>query len=84
MFLIHAIFWLIFLYVIITTLYLVALTVGAYFFRKKEPATAMRIGIAVIVPAHNEALEIGKTVNGIKASKYPEKDFTVVVIADNC
>jgi len=84
MFLIHLMFILIFFYVGVTTLYLVVLTVGAYFFKKKRPLVPESLRIGVIIPAHNEALEIEKTVSTVKASRYPAKDLVVMVIADNC
>lgn len=84
MFIIHLLFALIFLYVIVTSLYLVILTVAAYFFRKKRGLTPESLSIAVIIPAHNEALEIENTIRNIKACRYPEDARVIVVIADNC
>jgi len=84
MFLIHLLFTLIFLYVIGTTLYLLILTVAAWFFRKKRGSTPGSSSIAVIIPAHNEALEIKNTIGNVKACRYPGDASAVVVIADNC
>ena len=84
MFIIHLMFTLVFLYVIITTLYLVILTVAAYCFTKKQGAIPGPFSIALIIPAHNEAFEIRKTIENVKACGYPEDAYGIVVIADNC
>ena len=84
MFIIHLVFTLIFLYVIITTLYLVILTVSAYLFKKNRAPVPKPLRMAVIIPAHNEALEIGKTVSKAKTCHYPAENHAIVVIADNC
>ena len=39
---------------------------------------------AIIIPAHNEALTILKTLRSCKALDYPEDKFSIFVIADNC
>jgi len=84
MFLIHLLFISIFVYVIITTLYLVILTVAAYLFRKRRSSSTAPLRLAVVIPAHNEALEIQKTLSGVQTSNYAKEDFITVVIADNC
>ncbi len=84
MFIIHLMFTLVFLYIIITTLYLVILTVAAYCFTKKQGSIPGPFSIALIIPAHNEALEIGKTIENVKGCGYPEDAYGIVVIADNC
>lgn len=84
MFLIHLMFLLIFSYVILTTLYLGILTVAAYLFTPRKSRAAQPLSIAVIIPAHNEALEIHNTVQKVRAARYPEDACTIVVIADNC
>lgn len=84
MFMIHLIFILIFLYVTITTLYLVILTGAAYLFKQKRASSNKSLRIVVIIPAHNEALEIGKTITKVKTCRYPAKNYSIVVIADNC
>ncbi len=38
----------------------------------------------VIVPAHNEAAGIGKTVESLRALDYPEELRRILVVADNC
>ncbi len=38
----------------------------------------------VLVPAHNEEILIGKTVDSLKSINYPKKYWDLIVIADNC
>ncbi|HEY6125424.1 MAG TPA: glycosyltransferase family 2 protein, partial [Steroidobacteraceae bacterium] len=40
--------------------------------------------IVVIVPAHNEELLIGRTVDSILGANYPRELLHLVVVADNC
>jgi cellulose synthase/poly-beta-1,6-N-acetylglucosamine synthase-like glycosyltransferase len=63
--------------------YLAALAVLAR--RQGLPrATAPRLKFDVVVPAHNEEIEIGATVASLLALGYPRTHFRVLVIADNC
>ncbi|TAK66366.1 MAG: glycosyltransferase [Bacteroidetes bacterium] len=39
---------------------------------------------AVIIPAHNEALTLGKTLRSVQSVEYPKSRFDIHVIADNC
>jgi len=39
---------------------------------------------AVLIPAHNEELIIGKCIDGCKQLDYPSDHFEVTVVADNC
>ena len=39
---------------------------------------------AIIIPAHDEALTILKTLQSCKALDYPEDKYSIFVIADNC
>ena len=50
--------------------------------RSAAQASSGRIKLAVIVPAHNEAMVVGRCVRSILASAEP--DVTVYVIAHNC
>lgn len=70
--------------VFLPTLYLVALAVAAYFFRKKVAMPAEPFKIAVVVPSHNEELNIGVTVRSLLQCRYPGEHYQVMVIADNC
>jgi cellulose synthase/poly-beta-1,6-N-acetylglucosamine synthase-like glycosyltransferase len=64
-------------------LYLVGLTVLS---RRLPPAPGSGRGLRfdVIVPAHDEAPVIGRTVASLLALDWPRDQFRVVVIADNC
>src|SRR5690242_10789472 len=64
-------------------MYLVALAVAALFYRvpPDHPAEA---SIAVLVPAPDEELLIGRMVTSLLGQTYPRELYRVVVIADNC
>src|SRR5579871_3574944 len=38
----------------------------------------------IIVPAHNEEVEIADTVQSLRALDYPAAEYRIFVIADNC
>ncbi len=65
--------------------YLMALSILALFVRPKRafPARTRR-RFAVVVPAHNEELSIGRTLASLLAIDYPKELFDVIVVADNC
>jgi 1,2-diacylglycerol 3-beta-glucosyltransferase len=63
--------------------YLVALAVAALFYRV-PPDHPAQASIAVLVPAHDEELLIGRTVTSLLGQSYPRELYRVVVIADNC
>jgi len=71
-------------YVLATTLYLMVITAAAFFFKKKTAAPPAVFNIAVLIPAHNEALGIGGTIQGIRAMHYAKERCGIFVIADNC
>ena len=48
------------------------------------PAAAELLGIAVIVPAHNELGNIEATVCSLLAADYPVECRRIIVLADNC
>jgi 1,2-diacylglycerol 3-beta-glucosyltransferase len=78
------VFALLCLFFIGISFYLVMLTVAAYAFKKKVDSRAEPLKLAVVVPAHNEALQIAATVAAIRRSGYPESHYAVLVVADNC
>jgi cellulose synthase/poly-beta-1,6-N-acetylglucosamine synthase-like glycosyltransferase len=50
-----------------------------------RPETPMRrTGFDIVVPAHNEAGNIAKTVASLRAIDWPSELFRIVVVADNC
>jgi cellulose synthase/poly-beta-1,6-N-acetylglucosamine synthase-like glycosyltransferase len=66
------------------TLELLALTVASLFHRNPPTDSPFdRLRLAVVIPAHNERLNIGRTVNSVRASRHGV-DAEIVVIADNC
>lgn len=52
--------------------------------RKVLPAAARSQKFDVIVPAHNEAAVIERTVKSLLAMDWPKENFRVLVAADNC
>ncbi len=64
--------------------YLTLLTFAAFFFRKKTAREGPPLSLAVVIPAHNEELQIGTTVQAVARSRYPDGCRRIIVIADNC
>lgn len=64
--------------------YLVLLAVAAAFPRRAAPEGEPAARLAVIVPAHDEALLIKRCVSSLFAQTYPRQLYEVVVVADNC
>jgi 1,2-diacylglycerol 3-beta-glucosyltransferase len=52
--------------------------------RLKPPAPEQSTTFDILVPAHNEAAGIAKTVASLLGMDYPREKFRVMVIADNC
>jgi 1,2-diacylglycerol 3-beta-glucosyltransferase len=68
------------------TAYLDALTVAAAFGRPSGVSTDRppRHRFAVLVPAHNEELLIGRLLDNLQQLDYPRDLYEVCVVADNC
>lgn len=64
--------------------WLVLLTLGAWFFRPKVDHHAPFVKIGVLVPSHNEELQMAETIASIRRCNYPEELLEIFVIADNC
>jgi hypothetical protein len=66
------------------SLYLLSLAVAS--FRRRPAARAPRSGgrLAVLVPAHDEEVLIGRCVVSLRGQTYPASLYRVIVIADNC
>ncbi|MDR0406284.1 MAG: glycosyltransferase [Clostridiales bacterium] len=70
------------------------LLLGAYYFvisifsfiprRESEPDDARFRNYALLVAAHNEELVIENMVDSLKRLDYPEENYEIFVIADNC
>lgn len=82
--LIDGILWLLLLLSGVPLLYLLATTLAAHFARRYPPAGGAARRIAVIIPAHDEALLIADTVGNVRRQDYPAAAMTIFVIADNC
>jgi cellulose synthase/poly-beta-1,6-N-acetylglucosamine synthase-like glycosyltransferase len=68
---------------ILASLYLLLLTLFSW--RATPPAgAAARTRFDVIVPAHNEAAGIGRTIASLQKIAWPHADFRIIVVADNC
>src|SRR5476649_40295 len=48
------------------------------------PASSHEMFFDVIVPAHDEAAGIGKTILSLKRLSWPTARYRIVVVADNC
>lgn len=68
--------------------YLLGLLLAARSQRRRpiaEAATGARqLRLVVLVPAHDEEAVIGATLAALNAVDYPEADWRLVVVADNC
>jgi 1,2-diacylglycerol 3-beta-glucosyltransferase len=67
---------------LLASLYLGLLTLCSR--RRVRPATSERPRFICVVPAHDEAKTIARTVESLHASRYPETLRRVWVVADNC
>ena len=63
--------------------YLVVLAFAS-FGRRPLEAAPPRSRIAVLVPAHDEAVLVGRCVTSLQQQSFPADLFDIVVIADNC
>ena len=48
------------------------------------PTASRRFCFDIIVPAHDEAAGIGRTISSLKALDWPREQYRIVVVADNC
>jgi cellulose synthase/poly-beta-1,6-N-acetylglucosamine synthase-like glycosyltransferase len=68
-------------------LFLLALAVASMTVRRARPPVheaEPRSRFLVVIPAHDEESGIGTTVASCRSADYPESQFSVLVIADNC
>ncbi len=81
--LLRLVVWLFVLWGAPSALYLGLLTLLSR--RLAEPLGATgKLRFAVVVPAHNEQVQIAETVTSLLSVHYPRELFDVVVVADNC
>jgi len=71
-------------YLMLVAAYLHLITWAAWFFRAPAPADAAEARIALLVPAHNESHQIATILRQARAARWPEEQFDLVVVADNC
>src|SRR5215471_6383335 len=65
--------------------YLVVLTIAAVFASKHGPAPGRgQRRFAVLVPAHNEEVLIGRLLHSLALLDYPRERLDICVVADNC
>jgi cellulose synthase/poly-beta-1,6-N-acetylglucosamine synthase-like glycosyltransferase len=65
-------------------LYLLATLVAPFVRPRRQSLETHSRRIAILVPAHDEALLIADTVGNLRAQDYPADAMQIVVIADNC
>ncbi len=72
------------LYGLAAVLSLLVLLLAAAHSRRRAPAASAPLLLAVIVPAHDEALVLAGTLASLKSQSYPAECLELVVVADNC
>ena len=83
MLVVHLILWILAVPALLASAYLLFLTsLSAKLPVPKCPSKELRFD--VIVPAHNEAAGIARTVHSLRQLDWPTDRFRVLVIADNC
>ncbi len=65
-------------------LWLFLLAMGAWFFKPKKIEEAPFLRMGVLIPAHNEELQMEETISAVFRCNYPDDLLTVFVVADNC
>lgn len=63
--------------------YLLALTLLSWKLPRRARG-AEHLRFAIVVPAHNEAAGIARTVRSLRALDWPRYQFQILVVADNC
>ncbi|WP_028581603.1 glycosyltransferase family 2 protein [Desulfogranum japonicum] len=69
---------------ILACLWLLLLTVGAWLFQPKKIEDAPFFMMGVLIPAHNEELQMEETIAAVRRCRYPKELLKIFVIADNC
>lgn len=70
---------------VLLSTFLLVLTVAAFCApRAGPPPGPSRRRFAVLVPAHNEDMLIGRLLNNLRQLDYPREYFDLYVVADNC
>lgn len=71
-------------YAVVISVYMLAITVGAWLYRPASNGNARTTRFAVVIPAHNEGNGILATLADLRRCDYPTRRHTTFVIADNC
>ncbi len=71
-------------YFLFIGLFYLFLSIAAILIKKETPSANPGNRFAVIVPAYNEERTIKFTIESLKKQNYPEKLFSIFVIADGC
>lgn len=71
-------------YLVGVSSYLLFLTLGAFLLHRKPIGDAPALRIAVVIPAHDEELQIAACVKHVQSANYPPDNLDIFVIADNC
>ena len=71
-------------YLLISSCWLMLLTLASWLYRPKLVADASPLKLLVVIPAHNEEQQIMATIDNTKKCDYPPELVDIAVIADNC
>lgn len=72
-------------YLALVSGYLLLLVGASFLHRRKGPPRApAKRRFAILVPAHNEELLLGRLLESLAALRYPRHLYSVHVVADNC
>ena len=71
-------------FILLTILYLFFLAFAALGPEKRGRFHPPAMKFAIVIPAHNEAKVIQKTLDSFRSVDYPKNLYEVIVIADNC
>jgi len=80
----YAMFFLPAVYCAVISIYVLAVTAAAHRPKRRRGTGQVLPSFAVIIPAHNEALQIGPTVAAVLGQDYARERCDAYVLADNC
>ena len=72
------------IFILLIFVYLFFLAIVSLWPEKREELLPAKIKFGIIIPAHNEAELIGRTLERARAVNYPRELYEVIVVADNC
>ncbi len=81
--LLHALLLIVAIPAVISCGYLLLLTLLSQL-PKQPPPASRSLRFDIIVPAHNEAMVIERTIASLRRIDWPSKGYRIVVVADNC